>query len=83
MAIIMKQILPIERFIGFVNVVTKWSDDSTTSEDDGTGAARVGLKIGLLIAALAVICIVACFLMLYSTIMGLSEIITGERLQLS
>lgn len=57
--------------IGFVNVVTKWSDGSTTSEDDGTGAARIGLKIGLLIAALAVVCIVSCFLMLYSTIMGL------------
>lgn len=57
--------------IGFVNVVTKWSDGSTTSEDDGTGAARIGLKIGLLLAALVVICVVSCFLMLYSTIMGL------------
>ncbi|MDR0983023.1 MAG: hypothetical protein LBM07_07295 [Culturomica sp.] len=57
--------------IGFVDVVTKWSDGSTTREDDGTGGVRIALKIGLLIAALFVICVVSCFLMLYSTITGL------------
>ena len=57
--------------IGFVNIVTKWSDGSTTSEDDGTGPARLALKIGLFVAAALVFCAVSCFLMLYATITGL------------
>ncbi|MBQ2703237.1 MAG: hypothetical protein IJF63_05200 [Alistipes sp.] len=57
--------------IGFVNIVTKWSDGSTTSEDDGTGPARLAMKLGLFVAAALVFCAVSCFLMLYATIAGL------------
>ena len=57
--------------IGFVNIVTKWSDGSTTSEDDGTGPVRLAIKVGLFVAAALVFCAVSCFLMLYATIAGL------------
>ena len=59
--------------IGFVEIVTKWSDGSTTREDDGTGPLRLGLKLLLLAAAVVVVCAVSCLLMLYSTIMGLTR----------
>lgn len=57
--------------IGFVDVVTKWSDGSTTRSDDGTGPARLAIKIGLLAAALFVFCLTSCLIMTYSTISGL------------
>ncbi len=57
--------------IGFVDIVTKWSDGSTTREDDGTGPARLAIKVGLFVAAAIVFCAVSCFLMLYATITGL------------
>ncbi len=57
--------------IGFVDIVTKWSDGSTTRSDDGTGPMRLALKVGLFLAAVAVFCAVSCFLMLYATISGL------------
>lgn len=57
--------------IGFVDVVTKWSDGSVTREDDGTGAARLALKVFLFVAAVLVFCAVSCLLMLYATITGL------------
>lgn len=57
--------------ISFVNVVTKWSDGSTTSRDDGTGPARLAIQFGLFVAAALVFCAVSCFLMLYATITGL------------
>ena len=57
--------------ISFVNVVTKWSDGSTTSRDDGTGPARLAIQFCLFVAAALVFCAVSCFLMLYATITGL------------
>lgn len=57
--------------IGFVDIITKWSDGSTTRSDDGTGPARLALKIGLFVAALFVICFVSVLLMLYATVTGL------------
>ena len=57
--------------IGFVDVVTKWSDGSVTREDDGTGSARLALKVFLFVAAVLVFCAVSCLLMLYATITGL------------
>lgn len=57
--------------IGFVDIVTKWSDGSTTREDDGTGILRLAIKLGLLAAAVLVFCFVSCFMMLYATITGL------------
>lgn len=49
--------------------VTKWSDGSTTTDSDALPIAA--MKIGLLIAALVVICVTSMFLMVYSTIAGL------------
>ena len=57
--------------IGFVNIVTKWSDGSTTRSDDGTGVMRLLFKVGFFVAAVLVFCAVSCFLMLYATITGL------------
>ena len=57
--------------VGFVDIVTKWSDGSTSREDDGTGPARLAIKIGLFVAAVLVFCCVSCLLMLYATITGL------------
>lgn len=57
--------------IGFVDVVTKWSDGTTTREDDGSGPLRLGFKILLLAAALILFCAISCFLMLYTTVQGL------------
>lgn len=57
--------------IGFVDVVTKWSDGSETRSDDGTGPARLAIKVGLFALAVIVFCCVSCFLMLYATITGL------------
>ena len=57
--------------IGFVDIVTKWSDGSTTRSDDGTGPARLAIKVGLFVAAALVFCAVSCFLMLYATITGM------------
>lgn len=64
-------LLGIAGSIGFVEVVTKWSDGRTTREDDGTGPIRLAAKIGFLIAAVVVFCAVSCFLMLWSTVTGL------------
>ncbi len=66
-------LLSVAGSIGFVDIVTKWSDGSTTREDDGTGPLRWGLKLLLVAAAVVVVCVVSCFLMLYSTIMGLKR----------
>ncbi len=57
--------------IGFVDVITKWSDGSTTRSDDGTGPARLVLKAFLFFAAILVFCAVSCFVVVYTTIMGL------------
>ncbi len=57
--------------IGFVDIVTKWSDGTTTRSDDGTGPARLAIKVGLFVAAAVVFCSVSCFLMLYATVTGL------------
>ncbi len=59
--------------IGFVDVVTKWSDGTTTREDDGTGPARMLIKIGLLVAALIIFCVTSSILVIYSTIVGLKR----------
>lgn len=64
-------LLGIAGSIKFTEVVTKWSDGSTTREDDGTGALKIGIIALLVIAALIVIAVMACALMLYSTIAGL------------
>ena len=57
--------------IGFVDIVTKWSDGSVTRSDDGTGPARLAIKVGLFVGAVLVFCAVSCLLMLYATITGL------------
>ena len=57
--------------IGFVDIVTKWSDGTVTRSDDGTGPARLALKVFLFVAAVLVFCAVSCLLMLYATITGL------------
>lgn len=57
--------------IGFVEVVTKWSDGSTTREDDGTGPVRLAIQVALFIGAVLVYCTVSSFLMIYATITGL------------
>ena len=57
--------------VGFVDVVTKWSDGSESREDDGTGPVRLAIKVGLFALAVIVFCCVSCFLMLYATITGL------------
>lgn len=57
--------------IGFVDIVTKWSNGRTTRSDDGTGPARLAIKVGFFVAAILVFCAVSCFLMLYATITGL------------
>lgn len=57
--------------IGFVDIITKWSDGSTTRSDDGTGPLRLGLKIALFVAAVCVICFVSSAIMLYAAIVGL------------
>lgn len=57
--------------IGFVDIVTKWSDGSESRSDDGTGPVRLAIKIGLFVLAVLVFCGVSCFLMLYATITGL------------
>lgn len=57
--------------IGFVDIVTKWSDGSVTRSDDGTGPIRLAIKVGLFVGAVLVFCGVSCFLMLYATITGL------------
>jgi hypothetical protein len=59
--------------IGFVDIVTKWSDGSTSRSDDGTGPVRLAIKLGLFAAAVLVFCAVSCFLMLYATITGLKR----------
>lgn len=57
--------------IGFVDIITKWSDGSTTREDDGTGPARIAIKVLLFAGAVLVFCCVSSFLMIYATITGL------------
>ena len=67
--------------IGFVDIVTKWSDGSTTRSDDGTGPARLAFKLGLFVAAVLVFCAVSCFLMLYATITGLIRNYNWKKLK--
>lgn len=55
----------------FTEIITKWSDGSTTRSDDGTGPLIAALKIILLIAAVAVFCFTSCFIMAIATIAGL------------
>lgn len=57
--------------IGFVDIITKWSDGSTTRTDDGTGPVRMVLKIALFAAAIFVICAASVLLMSYATVVGL------------
>ena len=63
--------LAIEGGIGFVEIVTKWSDGSTTREDDGTGPARLVIKFLLIAGAVLIFCFTSTFIMLYATITGL------------
>lgn len=63
--------LAIEGGIGFVDIVTKWSDGSTTREDDGTGPVRLVIKVLLIGGAVLVFCLTSTFIMLYATITGL------------
>ena len=63
--------LAAEAGIGFVDIVKKWSDGSTTREDDGTGAVRLAIKVGLIAGAVIVYCTVSSLLMIYATITGL------------
>lgn len=51
--------------------VTKWSDGTTTRENNPINIMIMVMKIGLLIAALFVVCVVSCFIMLYQTVFGL------------
>lgn len=51
--------------------VTKWSDGTTTRETNPINIMIMVMKIGLLIAALFVVCVVSCFIMLYQTVFGL------------
>ncbi len=55
----------------FTEIITKWSDGSTTRSDDGTGPLIAALKIALLVAALAVFCFTSCIIMAIATIAGL------------
>lgn len=57
--------------IQFTEIITKWSDGSTTTSDDGTGPAKMVLKIALIAGAVIVFCLVSCFIMAYATITGL------------
>lgn len=57
--------------IHFVEIVTKWSDGSETRSDDGSGPVRLGIKLLLVVAAVAVFAIVSSFVLVYCTIMGL------------
>ncbi len=59
--------------IGFVDVVTKWSDGTTTREDDGTAPIRIALKLGLVCAAAIVYIAVSFILVSYCTIVGLKR----------
>ena len=63
--------LAIEGGIGFVDIVTKWSDGSTTREDDGTGPVRLVIKVLLIGGAVLIFCLTSTFIMLYATITGL------------
>lgn len=63
--------LAIEGGIGFMEIVTKWSDGSTTREDDGTGPARLAIKVLLIAGAVLIFCLTSTFIMLYATITGL------------
>ncbi len=55
----------------FTDIVTKWSDGSTTREDNGLGPAILVLKIALFVGAVAVLCLISCVLLTYSTFTGL------------
>lgn len=57
--------------IGFVNVITTYSDGSKTKSDDGTGPVRLILKGGLFLAAAIVFAFTSMFIMVYSTVSGL------------
>ena len=63
--------LSVAASIKFVDIVTKWSDGSTTREDDGTGPARIAIQVVLFVGAVLVFCCVSSFLMIYATITGL------------
>ena len=63
--------LAIEGGIGFWDIVTKWSDGSTTREDDGTGPVRLVIKVLLIAGATLVFCTISTLLMIYATITGL------------
>lgn len=49
----------------------KWSDGTTTAEGDGCNILILGIKLCLYAMAAVMICAVSCFLMTYSTIVGL------------
>ncbi len=53
------------------DTIYKWSDGRTTRESDPMNMIIMAIKIGLLIAAVVVITVVSCFIVLYSTIQGL------------
>ena len=57
--------------IGFVNIITTYSDGSKTKSDDGTGPVRLIFKGGLFLAAAIVFAFTSMFIMVYSTISGL------------
>lgn len=57
--------------IQFTEIITKWSDGSTTTSDNGTGPAKMVLKIALIAGAVILFCLVSCFILAYATITGL------------
>ena len=57
--------------IGFVNIITTYSDGSKTKSDDGTGPVRLIFKGLFFLAAAIVFAFTSMFIMVYSTISGL------------
>lgn len=53
------------------DTIVKWSDGSTTREGNTGNFVIIVIKIAMYIAAIAILAVVSCFLMLYSTITGL------------
>lgn len=58
--------------MGYIKTVTKWSDGRTESSYDAAHNVPIMVMKGLMyVAAIALVCVVSCLLMLYMTIQGL------------
>ena len=57
--------------IPWLETIISRGDDSETTEDAGTNAPRMVMKLVLYAAAFALICVVSCLLMIYMTAVGL------------